>query len=720
VERLTNSVAPSTVQAVKVIGEELSGDELHKHLTTTRKQTFDDDETEDEDDDDEEDEEKPECCAKRTCLACVRVILWAVFLMLSVLSIIGAIILRTSIAIKSEEAGKMKPSSDFSQFPSSCTIMGVVYDDYDYETEVPCDYEPSSCKGAKRELAPARMLAARGDIVAKKDDANNCVTKVNACMDRGMTFFTIPGQKHLDPWHQSRIEENQRCLDCNCASTSRETCKTDPWQAAYKKNETVTCWKPTGIASTLPPGYRCGNGLCYKIFDPQEDENKNEAAAKDLLVSGALCLDIGLPGMLVLCCILFGTSTFNNPSTSSEQDAKTQRPRSKISRTMKGSPALTKDNVGANNKVAPAPKEVVGEYNKVTPFQPEPAEGSDSDGNKIAACQPDPCQLEPAEGNDNDANKVAPSNPTLADDSTRRQSLLNKLAPYVGSRLLVIAHRTRRTHRLRGAHLFRDAVFKLFVLVFFCLPFVSVVLAAVFGALLALIEDWSFEDCFWIVLKELTSTEVSIVELPRPDSDFGKIAGCCVGVVSLAVLGLMIAIMGGPLLDPVIKRYNLQPSRASSNPLRESINKLLAFMFCVIPVFAIALSAVLGGLLSVCEGGAATGWSFTMGFYVVLAELTGTGMDIVDSPHPQRTIGKLMACMIGLWSLAIFGGLLGITGGPLLNPIIDALGAEARISEEMEEKHRVLVRADQLSRASKRKGGAPVALVAGAPVVGQR
>jgi hypothetical protein len=233
--------------------------------------------------------------------------------------------------------------------------------------------------------------------------------------------------------------------------------------------------------------------------------------------------------------------------------------------------------------------------------------------------------------------------------------------------------------------LLRDALCKLSVLVFIALPVSAVILAVIFGAILAGVEGWNFGDCFWCVLQELTATDIAIVHLPTPDSHVGKIAGCFVGLFSLAVLGLMIALMGGPLLDPIIEAYNLRPTAGTSRPLRESVNKLLIFAFILLPILAVALSAIFGGILSIAEGGAGDGWDFTTCFYLVLAELTGTDMKIVTSPTPTKVIGKLMACMVGLWSLAIFGGVLGVMGGPLLGPIINALGAEAR-APELEER----------------------------------
>jgi hypothetical protein len=222
--------------------------------------------------------------------------------------------------------------------------------------------------------------------------------------------------------------------------------------------------------------------------------------------------------------------------------------------------------------------------------------------------------------------------------------------------------------------LLTDSIKKLCITVFMVLPLIVLLLGAIFGAILALAEGWGFDVCFWSVVQELTGTSIPVEQYGTPDTHFGKIVGCLIGLCSLAVLGIMLAIIGGPLLEPIIEAFALKPTK-EVGALRESVMKLSFFIFVAVPLLSVVLSALFGLLLSAIEGGAEEGWPFIVCFYLVLAELTATDLPIVKAPYPKRTAGKLIVCFVGLWSLAIFGLVLGITGGPLLEPIIHALGA---------------------------------------------
>ena len=107
---------------------------------------------------------------------------------------------------------------------------------------------------------------------------------------------------------------------------------------------------------------------------------------------------------------------------------------------------------------------------------------------------------------------------------------------------------------------FWDAMRKCAKLCFVHLPVLSVVCSVVFGGMLALVEEWSYEDAFFLVLAEITSTDIKIIEPVEPKGTFGKIVGCLVGLLSLAVFGGIAGIFSGPLLDPILARTRLRPT----------------------------------------------------------------------------------------------------------------------------------------------------------------
>ena len=89
-------------------------------------------------------------------------------------------------------------------------------------------------------------------------------------------------------------------------------------------------------------------------------------------------------------------------------------------------------------------------------------------------------------------------------------------------------------------------------------------------------------------------------------------------------------------------------------------------VFVVVPGLALTLAATFGGALAAIEG-----WSYRECFYLVLAELTSTNLEVTDhDDHATTAVGRLAACLVGLLSLAIFAAVLGIIGEPHVNVLL--------------------------------------------------
>jgi hypothetical protein len=130
----------------------------------------------------------------------------------------------------------------------------------------------------------------------------------------------------------------------------------------------------------------------------------------------------------------------------------------------------------------------------------------------------------------------------------------------------------------------RDALKKTLLLIFFALPIACVLLAFLFAALLTLVEGWDYEDCFYEVLASLTSTNIAVSNVPAADSDGGKLIGCLVGLYSLAILGGVIGLIGGPLLDPVIEFLHMDIEDGTRSPVKTSLLKMTGFVFLELPI----------------------------------------------------------------------------------------------------------------------------------------
>ena len=212
------------------------------------------------------------------------------------------------------------------------------------------------------------------------------------------------------------------------------------------------------------------------------------------------------------------------------------------------------------------------------------------------------------------------------------------------------------------------------------LPLALGATAALLGAVLAAAEGWNFSDGFWLVVMELSGCDVDLTDPGAdnaPSSDGGKLAAAFVGVVSIAVFGAVLGVMGGEMLGPMVTlaRMDLHPVGGAAGAAR----KLAALAFVALPLLALLLASSLAPVLVAAEG-----WSYRDSFYVCLAEVTMTDVTLVNAGALPigGTGGKVVLALVSTWALAIFGGgALGLMGGALAGPLLAgcSLGGEGYV-----------------------------------------
>lgn len=107
---------------------------------------------------------------------------------------------------------------------------------------------------------------------------------------------------------------------------------------------------------------------------------------------------------------------------------------------------------------------------------------------------------------------------------------------------------------------FLSALGKLALLVLVVVPVVVGLVSAAFAGVLAAVEGWTYETCFWLVLADLTHTNLAVVDHNTfADNTGGKLIACFVGIFSLSVFIFAIGVVGGPLMDPVTESLGFKP-----------------------------------------------------------------------------------------------------------------------------------------------------------------
>ena len=113
----------------------------------------------------------------------------------------------------------------------------------------------------------------------------------------------------------------------------------------------------------------------------------------------------------------------------------------------------------------------------------------------------------------------------------------------------------------------RDAVVKVAFFTFIGVPIGMVITGLVFGGLLAWFEGWGFEDCFFIVLSELTQMEVQTIEHSyHPATLSQKLFANFIGLWCMIVFATILSVMAGPILLPLLRVIHMVPEEQMTGP----------------------------------------------------------------------------------------------------------------------------------------------------------
>ena len=108
--------------------------------------------------------------------------------------------------------------------------------------------------------------------------------------------------------------------------------------------------------------------------------------------------------------------------------------------------------------------------------------------------------------------------------------------------------------------------------VFLILPIGVILCAFVFGFLLSITEGWAFEDCFWIMIGEVTQLDIKMVKREYEVTTIsGKIAASLCGIWCMGFLVVIIGISWNIFILPMLKKpETVDKYTTMSNPLSPS------------------------------------------------------------------------------------------------------------------------------------------------------
>lgn len=99
-----------------------------------------------------------------------------------------------------------------------------------------------------------------------------------------------------------------------------------------------------------------------------------------------------------------------------------------------------------------------------------------------------------------------------------------------------------------------ESLRKLVCLMFLVAPLVAVIISVMFGSLLSLVEEWEFQDAFWLILQEITDSKLQLVDPHKVQitSDSGRLLMVVVALWSLSLFVTVVGMIAGPLIHPLL------------------------------------------------------------------------------------------------------------------------------------------------------------------------
>eukprot|EP00746_Dinoflagellata_sp_MGD_P023278 gnl/MRDRNA2_/MRDRNA2_154538_c0_seq1.p1 gnl/MRDRNA2_/MRDRNA2_154538_c0~~gnl/MRDRNA2_/MRDRNA2_154538_c0_seq1.p1 ORF type:complete len:732 (-),score=110.58 gnl/MRDRNA2_/MRDRNA2_154538_c0_seq1:58-2253(-) len=239
--------------------------------------------------------------------------------------------------------------------------------------------------------------------------------------------------------------------------------------------------------------------------------------------------------------------------------------------------------------------------------------------------------------------------------------------------------------RVQLVHFLRSvSVFSVFLL-----PSIVIVLSLIFGGILHVLEGWSFLDCFFLVLMELSGTHNFHLHSLDPSevvprSIGGKVVCLFVGILSVVVLGSVLFVMAGPLAAPCITCLGVGLQSDCNSSQHARFRKSVFLVFIVYPVIAAIISCIFGGIVAGMEG-----VPLEDAIFACLSLFSACGISVANmrSLRPQTGLGRVFCAMLGLWATILFGAVAGALVGAVVEPMLSAVGCkpvESRLAAQVE------------------------------------
>eukprot|EP00924_Labyrinthula_sp_SR-Ha-C_P002195 snap_masked-scaffold_19-processed-gene-3.24-mRNA-1 protein AED:1.00 eAED:1.00 QI:0/-1/0/0/-1/1/1/0/550 len=208
-----------------------------------------------------------------------------------------------------------------------------------------------------------------------------------------------------------------------------------------------------------------------------------------------------------------------------------------------------------------------------------------------------------------------------------------------------------------------------FVLIY--LPLITGGLAIFLGLLLAMFGRFHAGAAISEVLAELMNMQTTLGDI-EARKGFNRAFMAIIGLIGLVFFAVIFGSMSLLFVPAIVAKFNMMPDYTKAHVVRHSFFKLSLFVAFVVPVVAVLLSIVFGGILFALERAVSDDdiWTFELGFFVIFSEILDIQLEFYNIPEIDHGFAKLIMALIGCYSFAFFALITAVIGGPIILPIV--------------------------------------------------
>jgi len=215
------------------------------------------------------------------------------------------------------------------------------------------------------------------------------------------------------------------------------------------------------------------------------------------------------------------------------------------------------------------------------------------------------------------------------------------------------------------AKIHASSSYRLAVLWLFYFPLVCALLSVIWAGPVALAEGVAFEQAYYWQLQTLTTSSLPLTAWSGPAGAGGIVITNMLAVLHQLILAVFVGLSAGPMIEPMLGRHagscgDKEGTLMVARTFKGFLLKLVV-LYVTIALYAVLVSILLGGLLSLAEG-----WAFEDGFVQTLGAITSSGTTMPNTPVLETTAGWWAGFYVGIVAAAFLGLIIAVASVPLL------------------------------------------------------